>query len=118
MVPASQGLSSTNWNSGELESKRHTRSSETAKVMIVVHSAIQRALRATEPSSLRIRAMSNAPSNGRNVVTERIGQLAISVPPAREHQQGDEGGDADQHGEGVVIHVAGLQPDHVAGDIE
>src|SRR5258706_12718805 len=37
---------------------------------------------------------------------------------AREHEPGDEGRDADQHREGIVIEVAGLQPDHVAGDVE
>ena len=50
-------------------------------------------------------------------MTERIGQLSISPAP-REHEPGDQRGDADQHGEGVVIEVAGLQPHHVAGDVE
>src|SRR5215472_17204463 len=98
MVPASQGFFSTNWNSGEPASKRHTRISEIAKVISVVHSATQRALRAMEASSPRINMMNSTPSSGRNVVTERIGQLAISLPPAGkpEPEPGDEGGDADQ----------------------
>jgi hypothetical protein len=81
MVPASHGLRSTNWNSGEPASKRHTRINEIAKVISVVHIATQRALRAMEGSSPRIAMMNSAPSSGRNTVTERIGQLAIfSVP--------------------------------------
>src|SRR5882672_5505853 len=118
MVPASHGFFSTNWNSGEPASKRHTRISEIAKVISVVHIATQRALRATEGSSPRIDMMNNAPSSGRKVVTERIGQLAISVPPAGEHEPGDEGRHPDQHRKCVVVHVAGLQAHHVAGDVE
>ena len=30
---------------------------------------------------------------------------------------GQQGGDADQHGEGVVVEVAGLQPYDLAGDV-
>ena len=37
---------------------------------------------------------------------------------SREHEPGDEGGDADQHGEGVVIEIAGLQPHDAAGHVE
>src|SRR5215475_10640567 len=106
MVPASQGLLSTNWNSGEPGSKRHTRISDIAKVINVVHNATQRALRAMEASSPRIAMMNTTPSNGRKVVTERIGQLVISVPPAGKHEPGDEGSDADQHGKRVVVQVA------------
>ena len=45
MVPPSQGRFSMNWNSGVVGSKRQTRISEIAKVISVVQSAIQRALR-------------------------------------------------------------------------
>src|SRR5215831_12249826 len=122
MVPASQGFLSTNWNSGEPASKRHTRISEIAKVIRVVHIATQRALRATEGSSPRIAMMNSAPSSGRNTVTERIGQLAMSVSPTAKHEPGpaakyepgDQRRDADQHGERIVIHVAGLQAHDVA----
>src|SRR5215467_3155788 len=114
MVPASQGFLSTNWNSGEPASKRHTRISEITNVIRVVHSATQRALRAMEASSPRIAMMNNAPSNGRNVVTERMGQLAISAPPIGKHEPGDKDRDADQHGKRVVVHVASLQAHDVA----
>ncbi len=78
MVPPSQGRFSMNWNSGVLGSKRQTRISEIAKVISVVQSAIQRALRLSASPSLRIAMMSSAPTSGRKVVTERIGQLSIS----------------------------------------
>src|SRR6476660_6701587 len=115
MVPPSQGRRSTNWKSAEAGSKRQTRMSEIAKVMRVVHSATHRALRAPVSSS-RSRAMNSAPASGRKVTTERIGQLA-SVR-SREHEPGDGGGNADQHGEGVVIEIAGLQPHDAAGHVE
>src|SRR5216683_2751025 len=118
MVPASQGFLSTNWNSDEPASKRHTRISEIAKVMSVVHIATQRALRAMEGSSPRIAMMNSAPSKGRKVVTERIGQLAISVPPTGKHEPGDEGRDTDQHGKRIMVHVAGLQAHDVTGDVQ
>src|SRR5208282_1183490 len=35
-----------------------------------------------------------------------------------EHEPGDESGDADQHGKGVVVEIAGLQPHDVAGHVE
>src|SRR5215470_17326042 len=118
MVPASQGFFSTNWNSGEPISKRHTRISEITRVMRVVHNATQRALRAIEASSPRIAMMNKAPSSGRNVVTERIGQLAISVSPTGKHEPGNESRDADQHGKRIMIQVAGLQAHDVAGDVQ
>src|SRR6202030_3482680 len=40
------------------------------------------------------------------------------VDPRREHEPGDESSRANQHGEGIVIEVAGLQPHDVTGDIE
>src|SRR5215468_2548887 len=118
MVPASQGFLSTNWNSGEPGSKRHTRISEITKVISVVHIATQRALRAMEGSSPRIDMMKSAPSSGRNTVTERMGQLAISVSPARKHEPSYESRDADQHGKRIVIHVARLQAHDVAGHVQ
>ena len=78
MVPASHGRFSTNWKSAVVGSNRHSMTSETTKVTSVVHSAIQRALRFTASSSPRITRMNSAPTSGRKVVTERIGQLAIS----------------------------------------
>src|SRR6266436_7399333 len=118
MVPASHGFLSTNWNSGEPASKRHTRISEITKVISVVHIATQRALRAMEGSSPRIAMMNSAPRSGRSTVTERIGQLTISVSPAGKHEPGDKSRNADQHGERIVVHVAGLQAHNVARDVK
>ena len=38
--------------------------------------------------------------------------------PRREHEPGDKGRGPNQHGEGVVIQITGLQTHHVAGDVE
>src|SRR3954470_23354135 len=119
MLPASQGCFSTNWNSAEPASKRHTRISDTARVTSVVQSATQRALRLPASSSPLSIMMNSVPTSGRNVVIERMGQLAMSVPsPGREHEPGDERRDADQHGEGVMIEVAGLHAHNIARDVE
>src|SRR5262245_38909656 len=91
--------------------------SEIAKVISVVQSAIQRALRFSASPSPRIIMMSSAPTSGRKIVTERIGQL-ISTCPSTEHEPGDERRYADQHGEGVVVEIAGLQPHHAACHVE
>jgi protein required for attachment to host cells len=48
----------------------------------VVHSAHQRALRAPASSSRR-KAMQIAPTIGRKVMRDRIGQLVISAAPRR-----------------------------------
>src|SRR5262245_53908649 len=118
MAPPSQGCFSTNWNPGELPSKRQTRISDTAKVTSVVHNATHRALRLPEASSPLSAMMNSVPTSGRNVVMERIGQLAMSVGPRREHEPGHQRGDADQHGESVVVEIAGLHAHHVARHIE
>src|SRR5262245_18131447 len=117
MAPPSHGFFSTNWNSGELGSKRKTMISETAKVISVVQSATQRALRLSASPSLRIIMMNSAPASGRKVVTERIGQL-MSAHPSAEHEPSDERCDADQHGEGIVVEITGLQPYGTARHVE
>src|SRR5262245_30062756 len=91
--------------------------SEIAKVISVVQSAIQRALRFSASPSLRIPMMNSAPTSGRKVVTERMGQL-ISTCPSAEHEPGDECGNAYQHGKGIMVEIAGLQPHHAAGHVE
>src|SRR6185312_17071868 len=110
---------STNWNSAEAVSKRHTITSEIAKVTSVVHSATQRAVPlATQALPRTANMMNNAPTSGRKVTTERMGQVIGLSLSHREHEPGDEERRADKHGEGVVIEVTGLQPDHVARDVE
>src|SRR5262249_16082694 len=41
-----------------------------------------------------------------------------SLVTAPEHEPGHRGGDADQHREGIVIEIAGLQPHDVAGHVD
>src|SRR5215831_16049571 len=117
-VPASHGLRSTNWNSAEAGSKREARISTITRSISVTHNATQRALRLTAASSPGSTMMNSAPSSGRNVMTESIGQLAMSVASAREHEPGDERRRSDHHREGVMVEVAGLQAHHIAGDVD
>src|SRR5215467_12792762 len=117
-VPASHGLRSTNWNSAEAGSKREASISTITRSISVTHNATQRALRLTAASSPGSTMMNSAPSSGRNVMTESIGQLAMSVASAREHEPGDERRRSDHHREGVMVEVAGLQPHDVAGDVD
>ena len=82
----SQGCFSTNWNSGEVGSKRHTITSEMAKVTSVVHSATQRAVPLASASLPRTSMMNSAPSSGRKVTTERIGQFMFISATANMNQ--------------------------------
>src|SRR6201995_3048340 len=116
MPVASHKVFSTNWKSVCAGSKRQTKISETAKVTSVVHSAIQRELRRAASSSPRLIQTTSAPTSGRKVTTERMGQVTISLA-SHEHEPGDETGDADQHRKGVVIEIAGLDPHDVTGDV-
>src|ERR1700742_5066470 len=117
MPVASQEVFSTYWKSVCAGSKRHTRISEIPKVTSVVHSAIQRALRRAASSSPRLIQTTIAPTSGRKVTTDRMGQVTISLG-SHEHEPGDQARDTDQHREGVVIEIAGLDLDDVAGDVE
>src|SRR3984893_8565220 len=115
MPLASHDAFSTNWKSVCAGSKRQTKISETAKVTSVVHSAIQRELRRAASSSPRLIQTTSAPNSGRKVTTDRMGQVTISLA-SHEHEPGDQACDADQHREGVVVEIAGLDLDDVAGD--
>src|SRR5215475_2588845 len=117
MPVASQDVFSTYWKSVCAGSKRHTKISEMPKVTSVVHSAIQRELRRAASSSPRLIQTISAPNSGRKVTTDRMGQVTISLA-SHEHEPGDQARDADQHREGVVIEIAGLNLDDVARDVE
>src|SRR5437588_220641 len=56
--------------------------------------------------------MNAAPTSGRKVISESSGQWLTGSPflSPRHEIPGDQPDDADQHGKGVVIDVAGLQP--------
>ena len=59
-----------------------------AKVTSVAHSAIQRAVpRASRSFPRTSNVMSSAPSSGRNVTTERIGQFMIQCVPVANMNQ-------------------------------
>src|SRR5436305_15088903 len=76
-----------------------------------VDSAMFRALRATTASSPREVMMNPTPTRGRNVTSDRSGQWLMARPRSPRHQiPGDQGDDTDQHREGVVVDIAGLQP--------
>ena len=62
-------------------------------------------------------AMNSAPANGRNVTSDRMGMPAsfIVANAPGSHDEGEKWREADQHPEGVVIDVAGLQLGRLAG---
>src|SRR5665213_1505213 len=73
-------------------------------------------LRRAEASAPRTVSVKSAPISGRKVTTERIGQFIGAS--TRKHQPGDQQSDADQHREGVVVEVAGLQAHGALRDVE
>src|SRR5258706_8694766 len=98
---------STNWKSALDRSNLNHKTSESRKVMSVVHSARYRALRATASLSPRSSAMRIDPATGRKVTRERIGQsLMIRSPRLPIEVPADQQDDTDQHGERIVIDVA------------
>src|SRR5262245_56518527 len=109
---------SSNWKPGLVRSNPNHSSRESRNTADEVHSATQRALRATCASSPRMPAMKTAPTSGRKVmIVRRWGMLLTISPSAAEQIPGHQDDDADQHREGVVIDVAGLQPGRLLGDI-
>src|ERR1700730_1768521 len=72
-----------------------------------------RALRATTPSSPLASMMTATPISGTKVTRVSSGQWLMAWSIARlprDQVPGDQRDDADQHGKGVVIDIAGLQP--------
>src|SRR5215213_4872381 len=113
--PGSQVLFSTSWKPACELSKLAQIKSERRKVTSAVHKATLRLLRATISGSPRMKKMNAAPTRGRKVTRERSGQSPIGSASQHEQIPGDEAGDPDQHGEGVVVEVAGLQPHGAPG---
>src|SRR5512133_3548175 len=106
------------WKSAVPGSKLNQMPSDSRNVATEVSSATLRVLRATTSGWPRMATIKAAPSSGRNVTSERTGKLA-NVGASTGHAKqipGDENQHADQHGEGVVEDVAGLQPYRAAGD--
>ena len=116
MAPPSHGRFSRNWKSADDGSKRQTRISEIAKVISVVHSATQRALR--DAGFVVAQERDEHRAGDRQEGDDGKDRPARHQCSPREHEPGDERGDADQHGEGVVVEIAGLQPDDIARHVE
>ena len=119
-MPPSQARCSTNWNCAVVGSKSRHSTSDSAKVTSVVHSAMKRALRSAASSSPRKssdqqRAEQRQEGDGGE---DRPGSAHQWQPSPAEHEIGDDQRHADQHDEGVVIEVAGLQPDDAVGDVD
>src|SRR5689334_3870582 len=117
MVPPSHAAVSTNWKPGSEGLNSIQMNSETTKVTSVVHREIQKMLRRAASSSPLIRRTSSAPSVGRKVTTERMGQVIMGPPSQCEQHVRDQRRDADQHGKGIVVEVARLQLHHAVGHI-
>src|SRR6266849_4933499 len=102
---------STNWKSAVFGSNSNHSTSDSAKSISDVHSAMLRSLRATTASSARAIRMKAAPTSGRKVTSERSGQwiTAAFLRSPREQVPGHDRDKSDHHREGVVIEVAGLQ---------
>src|SRR5262249_30658523 len=74
-----------------------------------------RALRASTASSPREVMMNPTPTSGRKVTSDRRGQWLMARSRSPRHQvPGDQRDDADQHGKGIMVDVAGLQPTGLA----
>src|SRR6478735_6570958 len=111
-----QASFSSNWNPALVGSKLTHSSSEITKVTSEVIRAALRQLRSTASFGPWTTRQNTAPTKGRNVMTERIGQLTIALSH-EQHEVADEGGDADQHDEGVVVQVAALEAAQHTGEI-
>src|SRR5690242_14431702 len=103
-----QATFSSNWKPALVGSKWTHSSSDTRKVTSDVIIAALRQLRSTASLGPCTTRQNSAPTNGRKVTTERIGQLAIALSH-EQHEVADECGHADQHHESIVIEVATLE---------
>src|SRR5947207_15179641 len=111
-----QASFSSNWNPALVESKCTHSSSETRKVTSEVISAALRQLRSTASLGPLTTRQNSAPTSGRKVTTERIGQLTI-ILPHEQHEVGQQRRQADQHHEGIVVQVAALEATEHAGKV-
>src|ERR1700737_467278 len=88
---------STNWKSAVFGSNSNHSTTDSAKSISDVHSAMLRAVRATTASSPRAIRMKAAPTSGKKVTSERSGQwlTAAFLRSAREQIPGNDrdGGD-------------------------
>ena len=102
---------SSNWKAAVVVSNWTQRNSDSSNVIIDVHRATLRAFRLTTSASPPGMARMNpAPTRGRKVTRDRIGNSVIA-PSARLTQQvpGDQEHDTAQHGKGVMVKITALQ---------
>src|SRR6476661_4318070 len=111
-----QATFSSNWKPALVGSKWTHSSSDTTNVTSEVISAALRQFRSTASFGPCTTRQNSAPTSGRKVTTERIGQLAIALSH-EQHEVGDECRHADQHHEGVVVEVTALEAAEHAGDV-
>src|SRR5476649_1138339 len=102
-----QASFSSNWKPGLVPSNPAHSISEIRKVTMEVIIAALRQLRSTASFGPLTTRQNNAPTSGRKVTSDRIGQLDIVLP--RPAEVGHGGHHADQHGEGVVVEIAALE---------
>ena len=86
-----------------------TASSETRKVASDVTSATRGSCARPPPCGQSTIRQNSAPTSGRKVTSDRIGQLAHRPTSPQHEVQRDEHDHADEHREGIVVEVAGLQ---------
>ena len=110
----SQGAYSSNWKSAVVVSKSTMSNTEIPNATTLVHNATWRELRAIVASSPRISRIKAAPSSGRNVTVERMGQSVMSS--SQNEIPGDDDGHTGQHQKCVVIDIAALQLDDAPGN--
>src|SRR5471032_2897450 len=113
-----QARFSSNWNDALVGSKRAHRTSEITKVTSEVISAALRQLRSTASLGPLTTRQNNAPTSGRNVTRERIGQLDIGPLPHHHDEVRHEGCDAQQHHERILIEETALEAAEHAGDVK
>src|SRR5579864_9335701 len=103
-----QASFSSNWKPDLVPSNCAHSTSDSRKVTPEVIIAALRQLRSTASLGPLTTRQKAAPTNGRKVTSETIGQLFIGLP---QHQDevGHRRRDTDQHDEGVVIEVAALE---------
>src|ERR1700726_2420067 len=104
-----QARFSSNWNDALVGSKRAHRTSEITKTTSEVISAALRQLRSTASLGPLTTRQNNAPTSGRNVTRERIGQPDIGPLPHHHDEVRHEGRNAQQHHERLLIEETALE---------
>src|SRR5262245_51743373 len=104
-----QSAFSSNWKPAFVGSKRTQSRTEITNVTTEVTSAALLQLRSTASLGPLTARQNSAPTSGRNVTSERIGQLDIGLPRRRQHEPGDERHHANQHYKGIVIDITALE---------